>query len=37
MTTRDIQVYLRELYGMEISPDLDSAATDAVPDDACAG
>ena len=30
MTTRDIQAHVRELYGLEISPDLVSAVTDAV-------
>ncbi len=33
MTTRDIQAHLRELYGIEISPDLVSAVTDAVLDE----
>jgi len=30
MSTRDIQAHLRELYGVEISPELVSAVTDAV-------
>lgn len=30
MSTRDIQAHLRELYGVEISPELVSAITDAV-------
>ena len=30
MSTRDIQAHIRELYGLEISPDLVSAVTDAV-------
>jgi putative transposase len=30
MTTRDIQAHLREIYGMDISPDLVSVVTDAV-------
>jgi len=30
MSTRDIQAHIREIYGMEISPDLVSAVTDAV-------
>lgn len=30
MSTREIQGHLRELYGMEVSPDLVSAVTDAV-------
>jgi putative transposase len=33
MTTRDIQAHLRELYGIEISPELVSAVTDAVLDE----
>lgn len=33
MTTRDIQSHLRELYGVEISPELVSAVTDAVLDE----
>lgn len=33
MSTREIQGHLRELYGMEVSPDLVSAATDAVLDE----
>ena len=34
MTTREIQGHLRELYGIEVSPDLISVVTDAV---LCAG
>lgn len=30
MSTRDIQAHVREIYGMEISPDLVSAVTDGV-------
>jgi len=30
MSTRDIQAHMRELYGIDISPDLVSAVTDAV-------
>src|ERR671914_21822 len=30
MSTREIQGHLRELYGIEVSPDLVSAVTDAV-------
>ena len=30
MTTREIQAHIRELYGVQISPDLVSAVTDAV-------
>ena len=30
MSTREIQGHLRELYGLDISPDLVSAVTDAV-------
>jgi putative transposase len=33
MTVRDIQAHLRELYGIEVSPDLVSAVTDAVLDE----
>lgn len=33
MTTREIQGHLRELYGVEMSPDLVSAITDAVMED----
>src|SRR3954466_9007679 len=33
MSTREIQGHLRELYGMEVSPDLVSAVTDAVLDE----
>jgi len=36
MTTRDTQAHLRELYGIEISPELVSAVTDAVLDEAAA-
>ncbi len=36
MSTRDIQAHVLELYGMEISPDLVSAVTDAVIDEATA-
>jgi putative transposase len=36
MTTRDIQAHLRELYGIEISPELLSAVTDAVLDEVAA-
>ena len=36
MTTRDIQAHIRELYGLEISPDLVSAVTDAVHDEVSA-
>jgi putative transposase len=36
MSTRDIQAHLRELYGVEISPDLVSAVTDAVLDEVTA-
>lgn len=36
MTTRDIQAHLRELYGVEISPELVSAVTDAVLDEVSA-
>jgi putative transposase len=36
MTTRDIQAHLRELYGIEISPELVSAVTDAVLDEVAA-
>src|SRR5215218_6713172 len=32
MSTREIQGHLRELYGIEVSPDLVSAVTDAVLD-----
>jgi putative transposase len=34
MSTRDIQAHIRELYGLDISPDLVSAVTDAVHDEA---
>jgi transposase-like protein len=30
MTTRDIRAHLREMYGVEVSPDLISRVTDAV-------
>ncbi len=30
MSTREIQGHLRELYGLDVSPDLVSAVTDAV-------
>src|SRR3954464_11948738 len=33
MSTREIQGHLRELYGIEVSPDLASAVTDAVLDE----
>ena len=33
MSTREIQAHVRELYGVEISPDLVSAVTDAVHDE----
>ena len=33
MTTREIQGHLRELYGIDVSPDLISAVTDAVLDE----
>jgi putative transposase len=36
MSTRDIQAHLRELYGIEISPELVSAVTDAVLDEVAA-
>ncbi len=36
MSTRDIQAHLRELYGVEISPELVSAVTDAVLDEVSA-
>ncbi len=36
MTTCDIPTHLRELYGIEISPELVSAVTDAVLDEAAA-
>jgi putative transposase len=36
MSTRDIQAHIRELYGLEISPDLVSAVTDAVHDEVSA-
>ncbi len=36
MTTPDIQAHLRELYGIEISPELVSAVTDAVLDEVSA-
>ena len=33
MTVREIQGHLRELYAVEVSPDLISRVTDAVPDE----
>ena len=36
MSTRDIQAHVRELYGIEISPDLVSAVTDSVIDEVSA-
>lgn len=36
MTTREIQAHVEELYGLEISPDLVSAVTDAVLEDVSA-
>jgi putative transposase len=36
MSTREIQGHLRELYGIEVSPDLVSAVTDAVLDEIAA-
>lgn len=36
MSTRDIQAHIHELYGLEISPDLVSAVTDAVLDEVAA-
>jgi putative transposase len=33
MSTRDIQAHVRELYGIEVSPDLVSAVTDSVIDE----
>jgi putative transposase len=36
MSTREIQGHLRELYGIEVSPDLVSAVADAVPDEIAA-
>jgi putative transposase len=36
VSTRDIQAHVRELYGIEISPDLVSAVTDAVIDEVTA-
>lgn len=36
MSTRDIQAHVRELYGIEISPDLVSAVTDSVLDEVAA-
>src|SRR5690606_3825635 len=36
MSVRDIQGYLQELYGVEVSPDLISRVTDAVVDDIAA-
>ncbi|MBF0307484.1 MAG: IS256 family transposase, partial [Alphaproteobacteria bacterium] len=37
MSTRDIQEHLRELYGIEVSPDLVSTVTDAVLDEIAVG
>src|SRR4051812_27768405 len=37
MSTREIQGHLRELYGLEVSPDLVSAVTDAVLDEVTNG
>ena len=34
LTAREIQGHLEELYGLEVSPDLISAVTDAVPEQA---
>jgi transposase-like protein len=36
MSTRDIQAHVRELYGIEVSPDLVSAVTDQVIDEVAA-
>jgi len=36
VSTRDIQAHVRELYGIEISPDLVSAVTDSVIDEVSA-
>jgi putative transposase len=36
MSTRDIQAHVRELYGIEVSPDLVSAVTDSVIDEVAA-
>jgi transposase-like protein len=36
MSTRDIQAHVRELYGIEVSPDLVSAVTDSVIDEVTA-
>lgn len=36
LSTRDIQAHVRELYGIEVSPDLVSAVTDAVIDEVTA-
>src|SRR5688572_3484665 len=36
MSTRDIQAHVRELYGIEVSPDLVSAVTDQVIDEVTA-
>jgi putative transposase len=36
MSTRDIQTHIRELYGLDISPDPVSAVTDAVHDEVAA-
>ena len=37
MSTREIQGHLRELYGIDVSPDLVSAVTDAVLDEVTTG
>jgi putative transposase len=37
MTTRDIRAHLREIYGVEVSPDLISRDTDAVADELAEG
>jgi putative transposase len=36
MSTRDIQAHVREIYGIEVSPDLVSAVTDQVIDEVAA-
>ncbi len=36
MSTRDVQAHVRELYGIEVAPDLVSAATDQVIDEVTA-
>jgi putative transposase len=35
MTTREIQAHVRELYAVEVSPELISKVTDAVHDECC--